>query len=161
MRRVVAAVAIVLVVVLAIGAGVAALQSGSGSSGASGSSGPTPVTPTSRLSANRPPSTGLARFYDQKLQWSSCGDGHECAKLTVPLDYHDPTGKSIELALLKVPAADPSGKVGSLVINPGGPGEPGTSYAALGSQAFGQPLLDHFDRVPAPAPGAQVLEQLQ
>ena len=49
--------------------------------------------------------------------------------------------------MLKVPAADPTSRLGSLVINPGGPGEPGTSYAALGAQAFGQPLLDHFDLV--------------
>ena len=49
--------------------------------------------------------------------------------------------------MLKVPAADPGSRIGSLVINPGGPGEPGTTYAALGAQAFGQPLLDHFDIV--------------
>ena len=67
--------------------------------------------------------------------------------LTVPLDYRDPSGATIEIAVLKVPAADPRSRLGSLVINPGGPGEPGTSYAALGAQAFGQPLLDHFDLV--------------
>jgi pimeloyl-ACP methyl ester carboxylesterase len=146
-RRLVAVVAVVLVVALALGVGFAALHSGSGPGTASGATGPTPVTPTSSLSPTRPPSPALARFYDQNLQWSSCGDGHQCAKLTVPLDYHRPDGQTIQLALLKVPAAGPGAKVGSLVINPGGPGEPGTSYAAQGGQAFGRPLLDHFDIV--------------
>jgi pimeloyl-ACP methyl ester carboxylesterase len=98
-------------------------------------------------SPTAPPSPALASFYGQHLDWSDCHDGDQCASLTVPLDYRHPSGATIELALLKVPAADPKSRLGSLVINPGGPGEPGTSYAALGAQAFGQPLLDHFDIV--------------
>ena len=48
---------------------------------------------------------------------------------SVPVDYTDPGGETIDLALLKVPADDPGQRVGSLVVNPGGPGAPGTSYA--------------------------------
>lgn len=44
----------------------------------------------------------LATYYDQKLSWSPCGSGNECAKLTVPLDYDSPDGRTIKLALLKV-----------------------------------------------------------
>ena len=47
-----------------------------------------------------------------------------------PVDYADPGGRTIDLAVLKVPADDPADRVGSLVVNPGGPGAPGTSYAA-------------------------------
>ena len=65
----------------------------------------------------------------------------------MPLDYRHPSGRTIGLSLLKVPAADPGSRLGSLVINPGGPGEPGTTFAAPGSQVLGQPLLDHFDVV--------------
>ncbi len=145
MRRFVVAIALVLAFALvAGGALVAALDSSSrGESG----SGPMPVTPSATHAPTQPPSPALARYYGQSLDWSDCHDGDQCAKLIVPLDYLHPAGKTIELALLKVPAADHGSRIGSLVTNPGGPGEPGTSYAALGAQAFGQPLLDHFDIV--------------
>ena len=108
---------------------------------------PTPVPPSATSSPTQPPTPALAPFYGQQLDWADCHSGDQCAKLTVPLDYRRPAGDTIQLALLKVPAADPGARIGSLVVNPGGPGEPGTTYAALGSQAFGQPLLDHFDIV--------------
>jgi pimeloyl-ACP methyl ester carboxylesterase len=142
-KRLVVAV-LVLAVVLLSGAGIlAALHSSHPTK--SSDSGPRPVTPTA--SPDLPPPAGLASYYGQKLQWSDCENGDRCARLTVPLDYRQPSGTTIQLAVLEVPAADPGSRVGSLVINPGGPGEPGTSYAALGAQAFGQPLLDHFDIV--------------
>lgn len=97
-------------------------------------------------SVTEPPDPALATYYSQALDWSSCGDA-ECATLTVPLSYDDPTGATIELALLKVPASVPSQRIGSLVVNPGGPGAPGTSYAEGASGTFGRPLLDHFDIV--------------
>jgi pimeloyl-ACP methyl ester carboxylesterase len=103
------------------------------------------VKPSATTSPSKPPTPALASYYGQRLKWSGCHDGDQCATLTVPLDYDHPAGSTLKLALLKVPAA--GSRIGSLVINPGGPGEPGTSYAALGSQAFGQPLLDHFDIV--------------
>ena len=45
------------------------------------------------------------------------------------IDYQRPGGETIDLALLKDPADDPGQRVGSLIVNPGGPGAPGTSYA--------------------------------
>ena len=146
MKRLFVAVALVLVVVLATGATLVAAHDaapiGRGDAG-----GPTPVKPTATPAPSRPPSPALAPFYGQHLQWSDCQDGDQCASLTVPLDYRHPSGRTIRISVLKVPAADPGSRIGSLVINPGGPGEPGTTYAALGAQAFGQPLLDHFDIV--------------
>ena len=65
----------------------------------------------------------------------------------MPIDYQDPGGETIELALLKDPADDPASRVGSLVVNPGGPGAPGTSYAENSSFAFRQVLRDDFDIV--------------
>jgi pimeloyl-ACP methyl ester carboxylesterase len=141
-RRLVVAVVLVLAFVLVAGAGILAVGS---SSGPSSDPGPTPVTPTA--SPTTPTPAALASYYSQKLQWSDCDNGDRCAKLTVPLDYRDPSGTTIQLAVLDAPAADPGSRIGSLVINPGGPGEPGTTYAALGGQAYGQPLLDHFDIV--------------
>ncbi|MBO0845020.1 MAG: alpha/beta fold hydrolase [Nocardioides sp.] len=138
MRRLVVAVVLVVVVVLIAGAGIlVARDTGSGDAG------PTPVTPTGGAPATTPPSPALARFYDQHLDWSACNDGDQCARLTVPLDYQDPGGRTITLAVLKVPAS--GSRIGSLVVNPGGPGAPGTSFAA--SRRFGDPLLAHFDIV--------------
>jgi pimeloyl-ACP methyl ester carboxylesterase len=145
-RRLFVAIALVLAIVLVAGTAlVAAIDASPRDAGDAG--GPTPVTLSAVPSPTAPPSPALASFYGQHLDWSDCHDGDQCASLTVPLDYRHPSGATIELALLKVPAADPKSRLGSLVINPGGPGEPGTSYAALGAQAFGQPLLDHFDIV--------------
>jgi pimeloyl-ACP methyl ester carboxylesterase len=95
-----------------------------------------------------PPMTELKRFYDQTLSWSGCssfaktpGDEKayadpslQCAYLTVPLDYANPNGREIKVGLLRRPASGPAKRIGSLVINPGGPGESGMSYVA--SPAF-------------------------
>jgi pimeloyl-ACP methyl ester carboxylesterase len=86
----------------------------------------------------------LGRYYDQKLKWSDCGRV-KCAQLTVPLDYDDPSGETIKLAVLKVPAQGK--RIGSLVVNPGGPGASGVQYAASGSLQFGSKLSDAYDIV--------------
>ena len=57
----------------------------------------------------------------------------------------DPSAGSIDLALLRVPATGK--RVGSLVVNPGGPGSPGTDYAAGAETVLRRPLLDAFDVV--------------
>ncbi|MDX3907010.1 MAG: alpha/beta fold hydrolase [Pigmentiphaga sp.] len=57
------------------------------------------------------------------------GDRYECAVIKVPLDYADPGGKTVDLALRRRPAGDAAGKIGSLVIEPGGPG--GSGVAAV------------------------------
>jgi pimeloyl-ACP methyl ester carboxylesterase len=86
----------------------------------------------------------LARFYTQKLAWKHCGRD-ECTRLTVPLDYAHPDGKTLDLAVLKVPAQGK--RIGALVVNPGGPGGSGVNYAAAGSLQFGGRLSDAFDIV--------------
>jgi pimeloyl-ACP methyl ester carboxylesterase len=143
-KRLIAAVTLVLVAVLAVG-GALVVTRGSTDADA----GPTPVAPSGGPPATQPPSAGLTRFYSQHLDWSDCSDqsedGDECASLTVPLDYRHPAERSIRLAVLRVPAS--GSRIGSLVVNPGGPGAAGTSYAAGGSTWFGDPLLEHFDIV--------------
>ncbi|MCB0933640.1 MAG: alpha/beta fold hydrolase [Mycobacterium sp.] len=60
------------------------------------------------------------------LTWTPCGElpdeVRECASLQVPLDYADPTGPMITLALARIPARGPGPKLGSIVVDPGGPG---------------------------------------
>jgi pimeloyl-ACP methyl ester carboxylesterase len=83
-----------------------------------------------KTAAQVPPSgqVSLAKFYKQDLAWSGCGD-NQCAKLTVPIDYSHPEGGTIQLSVLKVPSKNPSQRIGSLVVNPGGPGGSGVFYA--------------------------------
>jgi pimeloyl-ACP methyl ester carboxylesterase len=83
------------------------------------------------------------------LDWVACDDPVvedptlECTTLQVPLDYDEPTGETIDLALIRVPAVED--RQGAVLFNPGGPGASafdyvaagGTTYtAALGTQAF-------------------------
>jgi pimeloyl-ACP methyl ester carboxylesterase len=141
-RRLAVAVALVLAVVLLAGA---ALSLGRQLSDSATGAGPTPVVPSGGPPVRQPPSPGLAPYYTQQLTWSDCHDGDRCAKVTVPLDYRDPGGRTLQLAVLSVPAS--GSKIGSLVVNPGGPGVPGTTRAAERGAGFGDPLLEHFDIV--------------
>jgi pimeloyl-ACP methyl ester carboxylesterase len=112
---------------------------------------PTPAAPppsssvTAEPTDSSAPSPDLESFYSQELDWESCEGDFECATLVVPIDYADAGGETIEVALLKVPARDE--RQGSLVVNPGGPGAPGTAYAAAASRVFREPLLRAFDIV--------------
>jgi len=89
----------------------------------------------------------LSEFYDQKVSWEDCRGDKMCATIEVPLDYADPDAKSITLSMIKVPAGSARQRVGSLVVNPGGPGGSGIDYAAQTSLYFGSALLQAFDIV--------------
>ncbi|MBA2464378.1 MAG: alpha/beta fold hydrolase, partial [Nocardioidaceae bacterium] len=100
---------------------------------------------------DEPDQTGPGRpelegFYEQKLPWQACGSA-ECATLRVPLDYADPSADGIDLSVLRVAAQSPDRRIGSLVVNPGGPGGSGVDYASNASTYFGPELLDAFDVV--------------
>src|SRR3954471_6904487 len=76
-----------------------------------------------------PPGSGLDRYDNQRLAWTRCTQELVCASALAPLDYAEPDGTAITLALAKRPAtAEP--KLGTLFVNPGGPGGPGRNYAA-------------------------------
>ena len=149
--RLIALIAVVALVLSGLVAGLAGLLSRdddapSGDALPATANPPTPPPP----GATDPPRPALAPFYAQQLSWSPCREQVECASLTVPLDYGEPRGETIDLALLRVPAADPDARVGSLVVNPGGPGAPGTDYATAArgdDPAFGEALTDRFDVV--------------
>ena len=91
--------------------------------------------------------TNLESFYSQELVWDDCKDDKkfECAEIQVPIDYQNPGAASLTLALKKLPAKQSSNKVGSLLINPGGPGGSGTDYVTYAEDAFGKRLMDSFD----------------
>ena len=91
---------------------------------------------------------GLEKFYKQKLAWVPCKDKPQmqCADVKVPLDYKKPGGKTIIVAMAKVPAAN--GKpIGSLFVNPGGPGESGIDLVSGADKIFSKALRDQYDIV--------------
>ena len=92
-----------------------------------------------------PAGDGLEPFYAQELAWVDCDAGFECSTLLVPLDYADPTGDTIEIAVNRLPAAGVS-RIGSLVLNPGGPGGSGLNYARAPDVVTSQ-VRDAYDVV--------------
>ncbi|MEO3890141.1 alpha/beta hydrolase [Nonomuraea sp. B5E05] len=129
--------------------GACAGQSAAQSAGQSGPAGTGQAGQQSTFST-----TDMDRFYGQKPAFKPCDAPKptpdapavkaECARLKVPLDYRNPKGRQAELALLRVPARgkDP---IGSLLVNPGGPGFPGTEHAALTAAAWARsPITERF-----------------
>ncbi|MGH9272430.1 MAG: alpha/beta hydrolase [Ilumatobacteraceae bacterium] len=80
-----------------------------------------------------------------ELQWEELTDGVETAVLDVPVDYEDPEGAQFELFLARRPADDQANKIGSLLVNPGGPGFGGSDFAVFADQIYGAELLERFD----------------
>lgn len=89
-----------------------------------------------------PPGTGLTRYQRQQLDWERCGQGFSCTTMLAPLDYADPDGTAITLSVAKRPATS-SRRLGSLIINPGGPGGSGVGYVAY----FNAAGLESYDIV--------------
>lgn len=77
---------------------------------------------------------GLAGYYGQTVLWEPCEDGFECAEIEVPVDYGNPEARSIEIVAIRLQATgnDP---LGSILINPGGPGASGYD-AVLDNAAY-------------------------
>jgi len=79
--------------------------------------------------------------------WAKCGRGVECARLAVPVDYAAPDGEQVDVALIRAPARDPRRRIGSLLINFGGPGDAGTETLPLTIDRFPPRIRDRFDLV--------------
>ena len=86
-------------------------------------------TPTAKATPTPTPPLG-------KIAWKSCGGGFQCGSLQVPLDYAHPTAGTIEIAMNRKPATIPTQRIGSLLINPGGPGASGIDWLAASAPAF-------------------------
>ncbi|MCX2183897.1 alpha/beta hydrolase [Streptomyces sp. SKN60] len=95
--------------------------------------------------ADRP---DLRRFYGQKLAWHACG-AYRCAELTVPMDYaHPADGKTFVLPVAKAGTASAGKRIGSLLYNPGGPGERGVQALKDGlADTLGRGVRERFDIV--------------
>ncbi|WP_333743243.1 alpha/beta hydrolase [Streptomyces ardesiacus] len=73
--------------------------------------------------------SALAPYYEQKLAWRDCGvPGFQCATMKAPLDYAKPTEGDVRLAVARKKATGPGKRLGSLLVNPGGPGGSAIGY---------------------------------
>jgi pimeloyl-ACP methyl ester carboxylesterase len=81
------------------------------------------------------------------VAWSPCREGFQCAALTVPLDYDAPSGANISLALIRLRAAAPRQRIGTLVLNPGGPGGSGVDLVRGVGELLPLELRARFDIV--------------
>ena len=71
----------------------------------------------------------LEDYYSQDLNWRECYDGFECSSFKVPVDYDNLNNQNFSLEVLRHKAVDQKNKLGSIVVNPGGPGGSATFYA--------------------------------
>ncbi|MTD58133.1 alpha/beta hydrolase [Amycolatopsis pithecellobii] len=119
-----------------------------------------PQSETEQKGPAGPVPAGLDKFYAQPLTWADCApyatsddarslfssQDLQCARLTVPLDYAAPQGDTITLGVLRHKASND--RIGSLVLNPGGPGASGmVAAASLASQVSNTELGQRFDLV--------------
>jgi pimeloyl-ACP methyl ester carboxylesterase len=87
----------------------------------------------------------LEPFYSQVLEWEACGE-QQCATAVAPLDWEAPSDGEIELALVRAPAR--GDRIGSLLVNPGGPGGSGYDFIAESVEyAVGPELQQRYDIV--------------
>ena len=95
------------------------------------------------------PLNTTTEFVVNPIEWKAC-DGStskevECGNIEVPFDYADPDQGSFVLNVKKHNAASPADRIGSMMVNPGGPGFGGSSLADDAQYYFSQDLLDQFD----------------
>lgn len=81
------------------------------------------------------------------INWSDCGRGFECGTLQVPVDYSKPNGATLSLALVRQPATDKAHRIGSLLVNPGGPGASGVDFVRAWTAVLSRDIRARFDIV--------------
>jgi pimeloyl-ACP methyl ester carboxylesterase len=121
--------------------GVAVPEAGPASSGRPGRADAVHDT-TSPQEARRTAAAALP-----ELDWWSCAADAECTTAEVPLDYDDPKGPTTRIALARVKAKDPAHRIGTLFLNPGGPGGSGVEFALDAGSFLGEDILRRFDIV--------------
>ena len=117
--------------------------------GASSESGVVEPAPTSTIEPADgpcgPDGYGLPR--GGSIDWEAWDSQVETAMVAAPIDYDDPNGEQLELFVARRLADDPEHRIGSLLINPGGPGFGGSDFAFYADQIFETRLLRCFDIV--------------
>ncbi len=103
--------------------------------------GATTVGPLATVKPVTSPVSSTTAVTVKKLVWSPCYDNknYDCARLAVPLDRTKPAGEGVSLSILRVRASKKSKRLGVLLINPGGPGASGRTFA---TQLAVNPIFD-------------------
>ncbi|MFF9122780.1 alpha/beta hydrolase [Streptomyces sp. NPDC014889] len=91
----------------------------------------------------------LSPYYGQKPAWRSCGvSGFECATVKAPLDYDRPDAGDVRLAVARKKASGPGKRLGSLLLNPGGPGGSAIAYLQhYAGAAYPEEIRARYDLV--------------
>jgi pimeloyl-ACP methyl ester carboxylesterase len=130
-----------LAVVLAVFVGIIAVlgyQNLSADSNSNGSPDPSPTASILR-------GDGLEGYYAQKLEWTECNEGFECSTFSVPIDYANPADGAILISAIRKLATGSA--LGSLILNPGGPGGSGIEYTTYADYVVSETLRENFDIV--------------
>ncbi|WP_223242834.1 alpha/beta hydrolase [Streptomyces sp. CBMA123] len=99
------------------------------------------------------PGAAAAEAKVDPVDWKPCNPDpskpdpgiYDCAVYPVPLDYDNPSGEKVGIAMMRRRASDPSKRIGSLFLNPGGPG--GSGYLWATTTRFGAEVQSKFDLV--------------
>lgn len=114
---------------------------------------PPPAAPSGPVD---PSPSGAAPAPATTIRWTACRDGDvapdalapaQCARVAVPLDHARPDGPTLALALLRWPAGDQNRRIGSLFVNPGGPGASGVALARNAPALLAPEVLARYDIV--------------
>lgn len=98
------------------------------------------------------PLTAAATGVPAPLKWTKCaGEGldprQECAAVSVPMDYSDPGGPKIDLAVSRIPSEKPSARRGALLLIAGGPGGTSLNDPSRKGQKLPQEVRDGYDLI--------------
>ena len=103
-------------------------------------------TTDTKAAGTDPATSDTVTANDDAFEWLEFGDDGivETGHLEVPINYDDPSQGTFDLYVARH-LADPSQRIGSLLVNPGGPGFGGSDFAIYADQIYGQDILDRFD----------------
>jgi pimeloyl-ACP methyl ester carboxylesterase len=104
---------------------------------------------------------GVAGYEAPAIDWQPCPDaaGVQCATIEVPLDWREPAGATTHIGLAKRPAKDQANRIGSILVDPGGPGGSGVELV-MGEDPFTAKVSARFDVVGFDPRGINTSEQL-
>lgn len=89
----------------------------------------------------------LDQYYSQKIEWETCYQNFKCGTFKVPTDYNSPESGSFTLQVLKHQATDKRHRLGSILVNPGGPGGSAYDYAMSAHSIVSDDLYAKYDIV--------------
>ena len=89
----------------------------------------------------------LQDFQEQRIKWRTCYDSLLCADVLVPIDYTNIKLGTFRISMLKYEASNKEDRIGSLIVNPGGPGASGVEYAYAAEYIVSPQVLALYDIV--------------